>query len=101
MGTEAAVTDGDAPFGAEPGSHQRMVHARHGEGNHGQRGFATLEAGPEEGDPGDVREALSQAEPERGLVLDDPPPADGPELVDGSVECYRAHDVGRAGLLAV
>src|SRR6185437_11983867 len=86
VGTEAAVPDPDAPFGAEPGGDEAVVDPLDGEGGDRQGVIAGAGGGPEEPDTVDGGEAAAQQPGQVGLVGDDGRPADGGELGHGGAE---------------
>src|SRR6185437_6181872 len=101
VGTEAAVPDPDAPFGAEPGGDEAVVDPLDGEGGDRQGVIAGAGGGPEEPDTVDGGEAAAQQPGQVGLVGDDGRPADGGELGHGGAESDGADHVGGTGLLAL
>ena len=103
MGAEAPVPHADPELRAQPGRHQGVVHALHGERRHGEPVVArpTRTDGPSTRTPSMARSPSynrrRQAPSWAGMVV----PADPLQLVHGRAEGDRADDVGRAGLLAL
>ena len=102
MRAEAAVPDADPELRAQPRRHQGMMRPLHGEGGHGEAGaFARLGPRSQHAHAVDGPQPFVEPRRQSGFVRRNGVPPDPLELVHGRPEGHRAHDVGRAGLLAL
>ena len=99
VGTEAPVAHPDAPFRAQAGGHQGVVHALDGEGSQRQR--VGPRAGAEHPHAVNGAQALMEPGRERRLVVHHGIPTESRQLVHGGAEGHRPDHVGGSGLLPI